>query len=506
LNNSTYKNILLLVLISIGAKVLGFGRELMIANKFGASSDADAFFVALTLSSLIGALIGQSLNTVMIPLLTEIRNKNNINDKNRFTSNLLGIIILFSILLVVISYLLSPVIVNIVAYGFDINQYNLTLKLFRVGLLSVLLTGVMSVLRAYLQSEKKFNESAFSEMAINISYLFFLFFYADNYGVYGLMLAGVFGVLIQVFIQIIALRSTKFSYKFLFDIRDLYIKKVIVLSAPIFLTVIVNDINKSVDKALASSLIEGSVSALSYGNRINVMIFGIFITSIATIIFTDLSDLAANKSFVKFKKTFLSSASLIILLTIPLTLMLIVFSNQIVSILFERGLFNSKATEMTSSSLVYYSIGLTGLSLRLLLVKTFFSLQLTKVPMINSIIAVVFNIILSVILVKTMKHDGLALASSLSITFISIIMFFSLRRKIGYINYKYLGIIVFKTIIAALTMTLLSKYVYNILYINNTMIISLLISLTIGLVVYIIICSLLKVKELNLIILKIKNK
>ena len=126
--------------------------------------------------------------------------------------------------------------------------------------------------------------------------------------------------------------------------------------------------------------------------------------------------------------------------------------------------------------------------------------------MINHIIAVVFNIILSVILVKTMKHDGLALASSLSITFISIIMFFSLRRKIGYINYKYLGIIVFKTIIAALTMTLLSKYVYNILFINNTMIISLLISLTIGLVVYIIICSLLKVKELNLIILKIKNK
>ena len=87
----------------------------MIANKFGASSDADAFFVALTLSSLIGALIGQSLNTVMIPILTEIRNKNGINDKNRFTSNLLGIIILFSILLVVISYLLSPVIVNIVA-------------------------------------------------------------------------------------------------------------------------------------------------------------------------------------------------------------------------------------------------------------------------------------------------------------------------------------------------------------------------------------------------------
>tara|TARA_B100000214_G_scaffold175236_1_gene126010 strand:+ start:1605 stop:3128 length:1524 start_codon:yes stop_codon:yes gene_type:complete len=501
---STLVTILTLILITFGAKFLGFLREVMIAQKFGTSSQSDSFFIALTLTTLLGALIGQSMNTVLIPLFSELKNQKGYKGKNRFTNNMLTIIFIASILIVLISYLLSPIIVGTVAFGFEIDQYNLTLKLFKIGLLSILFTGIMSVFRAYLQSENKFNETALSEMAINASYLFFLFFYADYYGIVGLMFAGVFGCFIQVFIQYLALRSTKFSYRYLVDFKDLYLKKVLFLSAPIFLTVIVSDINKSVDKALASTLIEGSVSALSYGNRINIMIFGVFITSITTVFFTDLSKLAANKSYLSFKIKFQKAINLILILTIPITIILVLFSNQIVTLLLERGVFDSRASSLTASALIFYSLGLTGLSCRLLLIKTFFALQMTKTPMINSIIAVFFNIVFSLILIKTMQHEGLALASSLSITIMSLLMFYSLRKRLGNMNYKKIIITGTKVIVASSIMGYVSGYCYESLIINNNMVISLMISLTIGFVTYLTTGTLLKIKEFNYLLKKIK--
>ena len=110
---------------------------------------------------------------------------------------------------------------------------------------------------------------------------------------------------------------------------------------------------------------------------------------------------------------------------------MIILANPIVRLAFERGAFDSIATQMTVGALVFYSVGLVGTSTKLMLNNVYYSLQDTKTPMINSIIAVIINVAFNFILIKPMAHKGLALATSISAIVTSIILLYGLRKRLG---------------------------------------------------------------------------
>jgi putative peptidoglycan lipid II flippase len=97
------------------------------------------------------------------------------------------------------------------------------------------------------------------------------------------MVTSVLAVLSQVFLQISGIRKTKFRYKFILDFKDRYVKKILYLIPPILISVGISDLNKIIDKAMASTLIDGSVSALNYANRLDGLVRGVFIAAIATV-------------------------------------------------------------------------------------------------------------------------------------------------------------------------------------------------------------------------------
>ena len=87
---------------------------------------------------------------------------------------------------------------------------------------------------------------------------------------------------------------------------------------------------------------------------------------------------------------------------------------------------------MTSIALACYSIGMIGFGLREILSKIFYSIQDTKTPMLNGALAMGVNIILNIILIKFLGHAGLALATSISSLICIVLLFNSLKQKIGY--------------------------------------------------------------------------
>ncbi len=91
---------------------------------------------------------------------------------------------------------------------------------------------------------------------------------------------------------------------------------------------------------------------------------------------------------------------------------------------------------MTSKALVFYSIGLIGSSIRMLLNRVYYSFQDTRSPMINGITGVAANIGLNLLLIDSMGHAGLALATSISTTFASLLLFINLRKQLGKIGLK----------------------------------------------------------------------
>lgn len=285
------------------------------------------------------------------------------------------------------------------------------------------------------------------------------------------------------------------------------------LVGPVLIGVAVTQINTIVDRTIASTLVEGSISALSYANKLNQFVMGMFIVSISSVVYPMLSKLSTENNKVEFNKSIVTAFSTVILLVIPISVGAIILSTPIVKILFQRGAFDERATYMTSIALIFYSIGMIGFGLRDILGKVFYSLQDTKTPMINGAIAMGLNIILNISFVKftNMQLAGLALATSTSALVTVALLFINLRNKIGPFGGRHVLSVFIKAIISALLMALVTSFVYknlsNIFGMGTIKeIITLGLSILSGALVYGICIIIFKVDEVNLIINTVKKK
>lgn len=499
------KSTIIIIIFSLGSKFLGFIREVLIASKFGSGMETDTFFIAVTATGLLTTMIGLSINTTMIPILSEVEAKEGKQGKIYHTNNTLNIIYAISLLIVVIGWIAAPIIIRILASGFQGEQFDLAVKLMRIGLPVMFFSCTVYVFRGYLQSEMMFAESGASNFPYNFVYIFFLLFFSNRFGIKGLTIASVLAAASQIIIQIPGAKKTGFKYKFIFDIKDEYIRKLFLLVPPVLIGVAINDINKIIDRTLASNLVTGSISALNYAHRLEGLILGVFISAISTVIFPMLSKEASNDNMIAMKKIMGHGINIILVITIPATVGLIVLATPIVQIAFERGAFNSYDTVMTSQALIFYSIGLLAASLRPLLNKVYYSLQDTRTPMLNGGISVVFNIVFNLILMRYMAHSGLALATSLAAIITIILLYAGLKRKIGSLGTKTYIICGAKSGIASAIMGIAAYLIYNRMYwmleesaVGN--IVSLLTSVAVAVLIYLILCYTLGIEEVKLVV------
>jgi len=496
------KSAIIIIIFTMGSKFLGFFREVLIAAKFGSGIETDTYFVAMTATGLITGFMSNAISTTFVPVLSEIESKEGKEGQINHTNNMINIIFFFSVILVILSWLASPLLVKLLAKGFYGEQFNLAVKLTRIGLPKIIFSCIIGALTGFLHSEQRHTSSAAIGFPFNFVFIFYLIFLSSIFGIKGLMAVSVVAVFSQLLIQIPEAKKSGYRYKFIFDLKDEYIKKVLYLSLPVLIGASINDLNAIVDRTLASSLITGSISALNYANKLNSLILGIFISAITTVIFPLLSKESNNDNIQGMKKIMAYGVNLILLITIPAAVGLIVLAKPIVEIAFQRGEFDATATIMTSQALIFYSLGLVAMALRLLITRVYYSLQDTKTPMVNGVISVGFNIVFNLILVRFMAHAGLAFATSIATTIATLLMFYNLRKKIGplgIMSYINCGL---KSGLASAIMGAIAYYTYHSLYsffgvskLYN--LISLLVAVGIGVIVYGVLCYLFKIEEVR---------
>ena len=502
MSNKIAQSAVMISFFTLVSKLLGFVREMLIASKYGSGYETDTYFVAMTATTMIMTAIGTSLNTSLIPVFTEVEERQGRRGKLKFLNNIFNVVLTITLILALLGFFLSPLIIKIVAGGFKGEQFELAVKLNRIGLPIVIFLGFTYVFSGFLHSSQVFGPPAIMGLPYNLVFIVFLLFMANKDNIFALMIASVAASSTQFLIQLPAVRHRGFKYKFSVDINDIYIRKTIMLVLPVLLGSAVQQINTIVDKTLASGLVEGSISALNYSAKINDVVVSVFIAAITTVIFPMLSRAFSQGDNEQVKQIMSQGVNIILIITVPATIGIMVLAEPIVRILFERGHFSSTDTIMTSKALFYYSLGLVGISLRLMLNKVFYSLQDTKTPMINGALAVGVNIVLNLIFIRFMAHAGLALATSISATFTSVMLFISLRKKIGPIGLRsYLRNLI-KILLAALIMGVVVRFTFYGLIskfsINRFFeMILLLLSIGVGAVVYFVLCLLLKVDVLK---------
>ena len=505
------KSVFIIIIFGIGSKILGFIREALIAAKFGSGAETDTFFLVLTATSLFTVMITRAINTTTIPVLSKIESLEGKGGKISHANNLLNITLLTSLIITVLAWIFAPVLLKVLAYGFEGEQYRLAILMLRIGLFSIIFSAIVGVFRGYLQSEHRFIESAASEFPFNLVYIFFLIFLTGIFGINGLMVTSVIAVAAQIIVQIPGLRKTGFRYKIIFDVKDKYVQRIYAMIPPILLSVVIADVNKMVDRSLASTLVDGSISALNYAHRIDTLVTGIFISAIVTVIFPIFAKEANKEKYDGLKSIVVKGLNVALIITIPATVGLIILANPIIKVAFQRGAYDATATYMTSGALVFYALGLIGTASRSILNRVFYALQDTKTPMINSAISVIINITLNFILIRYMAHRGLALATSISATVTAILLLYSLRKKIGALGISKLIICGLKALIASAVMGVTVYFLHSTLH--NALgtgfireFTALFTTVGVGALVYFIIIYILKVKEVEWIVNIIKDK
>lgn len=444
--------------LSLVSKILGFVREMVVAAYFGTSMEADAYQIATAIPMIIFDAFATAVALTFVPLYTDILTNKGEKEAGEFTRNLAGVMTYLMLGLVIISLLTTPLLVSVVAPGFFGEKRELAIQLSRI-LLPVIIFRVLSgIASGLLNSNQSFFIPAAVGFALNGGIIGTVVMFAGGWGVKALAWGTFIGIAGMLLIQLPKAVDLGFKLKALPAIGDPNIKKLLLLSVPVFFSSAVNQLSTLVDRIMASTLPTGAISALTYALRLNGFVLGIFVASVATVFFPAMSKMAAEGRPEEFKATFCTAVKMVILFVLPMMAGLIVLNVPIVRVLFERGAFDVRATGMTAIALFMFAFGLVGFSLKEILNRVFYSLQDTRTPTVNAIVAVGVNIILNLILIWEIGHAGLALATSLSATLTAVLLFISLWRKLGPIGgFELLGSFA-RMFLAAAGMGLIAYY------------------------------------------------
>ncbi len=499
------KTALILMILTIFSKIMGFSRDIILSYFYGASGVSDAYLISLTIPTVIFAFIGVGLSTTFIPIFSQVLQEDGEEKANDFTNSVTNLLMIISSIIVIAVLFFTQPIVKVFASGFEGETLSLAISLTRITIFSVYITGIIYVFKGYLEVNNNFIAPVLIGIPLNIFLITSIFLSTKT----NLIILG-YGKIAAAIAQLIFLTPflVKKGYRYNFNINfnNPKLKKMMYLSIPIILGTSVNQINMLVDRTLASQVAVGGISALNYAHQLNRFVQGIFVMSIATVMFATISKMAIEKNILGIKKSLGESITGISLLVLPAMVGSMIFAAPIVSLLFGRGEFDNKAVLMSSQALYYYSIGMIALGVREVLARAFYSLQDTKTPMINAAIGMILNIVLNFILVQYFGLGGLALATSIAAIFTTVLMFISLRKKIGPFGMKQISISFLKILFASLIMGGLAKLSFNYLTTSLSQNLSLLIAIGVGAVSYFVIIYFMKIEDVDVIVAAIKKK
>jgi len=438
---------LIIAIISFISKFFGFFREVLVAKYFGASSQTDAFLVAIIVPTLILGLFASGFGTLIIPFYLEKKAQGQEVARSFVNAAFLvwGIIFIFIFILI---FIFAPTFVRIVAYGFKGETFNLAVTLTRYLIISGFFTVFVGMFTGLFHGEKQFFFPIFVIFLGNVGLVSSLLFLHRYLGIHSWTVGQIFCWGFAFFSMLVVLyRRHKFFHSLYYNQIDWSeIKRFAVLLLPLVISGSLSVLNQIVDKTIASGLDAGSIAALNFASRIWQVPITLLATPIAIAVFPFFSEIALNGfSKKEYEQKLNKTLGYMFYLIIPATFFIFFLAEPLVRLFFERGAFDSEATVLTSFVLKMYVLGLFAHAFSPVLLRVFYSFKNTLTPLIISTICIALNIILNIVLSKSMGAAGIALATSIVMTANVLLFSLFLKKEISVFsgNYKVVPVKIF---------------------------------------------------------------
>ncbi len=507
------------------SRIGGLFRVIFIAAYFGTGKAMDIFAIGLTFANFMRRIVAENaLENAFLPIFSRIFHRTSRKKTWEAASSIVNFTLLLALISTIIGITLAPMIVKLLFPTFAAKgMIQETINITRLMMPYLFLVTVAAVMTTYLKAFNSFGIAESSTIFFSIGTITGILVFYSISGLYSLAYGVLLGGLMQILFlspfisKIFRIQALQFSYKPVINLSSPFNKKYYSQLAPISLDVFFTKIAEVVGKILAAALGTGSIAYLHFSLIIYQLPFAVISQSINSVVLKEFSEKIALFDRKRAKQLFVDGIKTNIFLLAPISVLMVVLARPIVSILFERGNFDTTSAVNTAYALQFYSIGLIGWGIHSLTVRIFSARMDIKTSMILNFFMLVVNILLCILLVRTsLTYAGLALATSIAFLLFAFIRVIVLKIKLGSeqiaIKYRELLVSFFKTSLAILLMVIVlveAKFIFKKIDFNSRVVenIVLLISLTfIGISVYLLTSLMLKNTELLIFKKKLLKK
>ncbi|WP_027209437.1 murein biosynthesis integral membrane protein MurJ [Butyrivibrio hungatei] len=428
------KTVLIFTIVSVFAKIIAFGRELVLSNYFGAGQVSDVFILSMTLPVTIFGFIATGVTSGYIPMYQKAKVEEGREVALKFTNTVINALIVICIAITAVYFIFPKQLLGIFASGFDDKTLELARQFTNFSIWATVFTAIVTVLSGYLQINDRIKITALVSVPLNLGVMITIIAAKIVGNIYILPIGFLLSSLIQVVFLWICSCKSGFKYSILLEGRDKYFKMFMSCLAVLILSGSLQQVNVLIDRTLATTVVVGGLSVYEYGNKISDFVMGLTIIPISAAVFPIMTKSKDDsKELCKILSDGIRLSSLII---IPASVIMVMFADVIVKILYYRGAFSLNDVIKTADVVKYYGVGLIAFSIREMIIKCFYAVGDTKSPMINSSIGVAINIVLNFILLRLLGLGGLALATSISAVICVVLLYRALKKYLKDIDIK----------------------------------------------------------------------
>lgn len=428
-------SVLSIGILTIFVKMVAALKEIIIAYRYGVSNELDAYLIAYMYGSFMVNILAGSLSAAIVPAYIRIKLDHGLAAGRELISNLTGWSVILFIAAAICLGLASPWLIPLIGSGFDHHTMELTLKMVPILVTVVIFFGLSSVWSPVINSHNSFKLPALTPIFPSLGIIGFVIICPVNWGGYPLAIGTAIGYFIEMVLLGVWLRHFRLSPFPTLNISS-SLKDIGVQLLPLMLAAMMSTGMGVVDQSMAAMLENGSVAALNFGYRIVGIVFS-FSAAIWIVALPKFSFIASAKDYDLMERTLKIQIKAILLFTIPLVVALILFSHEVVKILFERGAFTAEDTKIVALIQAYYVIQTPFFISSGLMMRMLSSLNHNRILMWGGAIALGLNVILNILLMRFFNVAGIALSTSLVSVFTFCFLFIVLHLKLKVLKRKF---------------------------------------------------------------------
>ncbi|HOJ88107.1 MAG TPA: murein biosynthesis integral membrane protein MurJ [Pseudothermotoga sp.] len=455
------------------SRVTGLLRDVLLAHKFGAGIEFDAYVVAISFPFLLRRAFAEgAMTSAFVPLYNEK------NKSNEFASSVITVLGVVTVSLTLLIEIFPQIVPMLLSSGAGEQTKRLTISLARISMPFVVFIFLWAVLYAIQNSHNIFFIPAVSPTLMNVGVILgTLFANVFDTRIVGPTVGFTLGGFFMFVCLVPGARRVGFKYKPSFEGIQEFLK----LFFPALLAMTVSEFNVLIDVNVASLLGPGNVSAMQYANRFYQLPFGVFGVAMATVVLP----MMVNESE-QFEKHLFDSVKLSLFLTIPSMMGLMILSERLIALVYQHGAFTHQDTITTSTVLFYYSIGLPLYSIMAVLSRACHAKKDMRTPFKATLISFVVNAILDFALGLSLGVAGIAAATSVAGFCGMLYLAYKVKPKLDWFHTaRILG----ASIVMGVVLLVLSFYYNSRLF---TIVLVLL-----GMAIYMLMCKVLRISELE---------